>query len=95
MPGGDDVPMRWNCVFVDKVRRFSLEIEEESGRTFVAIPVRNQMAEYDEWYEVDEETFWKYRVDPSLAHEFVERCKRRELDHLLLLQPGSDRGVAD
>ena len=87
--------MRWNCVYVDTVRRFSLEIEEESGRTFVAIPVRNQMAEYDEWYEVDAATFEAYRGDPSLAHEFVERCKRRELDHLLLLPPGSDRGVPD
>ena len=86
--------MRWNCVYVDQERRFSLEVELDSGKTFVAIPVRNQTVEYLEWYEVDEATFWDYRVDPSLAHEFVERCKRRELDHLLLFQPGSDRGVA-
>ena len=87
--------MDMTFVYVDKVRRFSLNIDKDSGRTFVAIAVRNQMTEYDEWYEVDEDTFWKYRVDPTLAHEFVERCKRRELDHLLLLPPGSDRGFAD
>ena len=46
------------------------------------------------WYEVDAETFARYRADPSLAHGFVERCKRREMDHLLLLQPGTDRGSA-
>lgn len=86
--------MRWSCVFVDKVRRFSLDIEEESGRTFVAIPVEttNYHVVYDEWYEVDAETFARYRADPSLAHNFVERCKRREMDHLLLFQPGTDRG---
>ena len=87
--------MKFRCVLVDRERRFSLDVEEESGRTFVAIPVRNQMAEYDEWYEVDAETFERYRADPSLAHAFVEACKRREMDHLLLLPPGRDRGLAD
>ena len=87
--------MKWSCVFVDRERRFSLDVEEESGRTFVAIPVRNQMAEYDEWYEVDAETFERYRADPSLAHDFVDACKRREMDHLLLLPPGRDRGLPD
>src|SRR5688500_16218715 len=61
-------------VFVDEVRRISLESEEESGRTFVAITVRNQKAEYLEWYVVDASTFWEYRNDQSLAHEFFERC---------------------
>jgi hypothetical protein len=72
--------LKW--VFVDTVRRFSLEIDEDSGRTFVAIPVEHQdyKVEYTEWYEVDPETFARYRGDPTLAHEFVERCKRGELD---------------
>jgi hypothetical protein len=87
--------VKLNCVFVDRVRRFSLEIDEESGRTFVGIPVEtpNSHVEYDEWYEVDAPTFESYRADPTLAHDFVDRCKRRELDHLLLLPPGSDRGA--
>lgn len=79
-------------MYVDHERCFSLDIEEESGRTFVAIAVRNQMVEYDEWYEVDAETFERYRADPTLAHDFVAACKRREMDHLLLLPPGTDRG---
>ena len=84
-----------SCVFVDRERRFSLEIDEETGRTFVGIPVRNQTVEYEEWYEVEAATFSAYRADPTLAHDFVERCKRRELDHLLLLPPGTDRGLRD
>ena len=40
-------------VYVDRVGRFSLDVDEESGRTFVAISVRNRRVEYDEWYEVD------------------------------------------
>lgn len=75
--------------------RFSLDVDEESGRSFVSIPVHNAMVEYDEWYEVDRETFESYRADPTRAHDFVEKAKRRELDHLLWFKPGTDRGVAD
>ena len=72
-----------------------MDVDLDSGRTFVSIPVRNQMVEYDEWYEVDREAFENYVRDPALAHVFVAQAKRRELDHLLLLPPGSDRGAPD
>jgi hypothetical protein len=86
--------MRWNVVHVDPVRRFSLDIEEKSGRTFVSIPVYllNGVVSYDEWYEVDGQDFERYRSDPALAFDLVARCKRRELDHLLLIPPGRVRG---
>jgi hypothetical protein len=87
--------MKMKPVFVDRVRRFSLDVDEETGRTFVTIPVRNQMIEYEEWYEVDQATFERYKADPTLAHDFVGQAKRREVDHLLLYKPGPDRGVAD
>lgn len=87
--------MKIKAHLIDRVNRFSLDVDEESGRTFVSIPVRNQMVEYCEWYEVDQETFQSYLDRPSLAREFVAKAKRRELDHLLLLQPGSDRGWAE
>lgn len=82
-------------VYVDWVRRFSLDVDENTGRSFVSIPVRNSLVEYDEWYEVDDDTFERFQADPTLAHEFVARAKRREIDHLLLLQPGADRGEPD
>ena len=87
--------MKMKPVFVDRGRRFSLDVDEETGRTFVTIPVHNTMTEYDEWYEVDKTTFERYTADPTLAHDFVGQAKRRELDHLLLYKPGTDRGAAD
>ena len=87
--------MQLKPVFVDQVNRFSLDVDEESGRTFVSIPVRNMSVEYSEWYEVNRETFERYRADPALAHDLVGKAKRREVDHLLLFQPGRDRGWAD
>jgi hypothetical protein len=79
-------------VFVDQVKRFALEIDEISGRTFVSIPVSNPYADYLEWYEVDRETWDRFVADPTQAHGFVEQAKNRELDHLLLLKPGRLRG---
>lgn len=86
--------MKMRSVFVDPVLRFSLEIDDETGRTFVGIPVSNRMADYTEWYEIDTETFARFTADPTLAHELVGKAKRREVDHLLLLKPGADRGWA-
>ena len=75
--------MNIKSVYVDAVKRFSLDVDEASGRTFVSIPVSNSMVDYVEWYEVDRETFGRFEADPALAHD---------LDHLLLLPPGTDRG---
>jgi hypothetical protein len=83
---------RFEAVHVDRVARFALEVDRESGRTFVSIPVSNAFVEYTEWYEVDSPTFARYAADPALAQELVALARARELDHLLLLEPGSDRG---
>lgn len=84
--------MNLKAVHVDRVNRFALEVDEDSGRTFVSIPVRNQKVDYLEYYEVDRSTFERFTADPALAHGFVEQARNRELDHLLLFPPGSDRG---
>lgn len=85
--------MKWDTVFVDLERRFALEVEKESGRTFLSIPVSNTLTDYLEWYELDAQTFERYRANPTLAIEFADQCERREMDHLLLLPPGTDRGL--
>lgn len=79
-------------VFVDRTLRFSLDVDDETGRTFVSFPVQNRMVEYEEHYVVDAATFETYVADPTRAHDFVKRAKNRELDHLLLYPPGTDRG---
>jgi hypothetical protein len=81
------------AVYVDRVNRFAFEVDEDSGRTFVSIPVRNTKVEYTEYYEVDRATFDRFKADPALAHGFLEQARNQELDHLLLFQPGTDRGV--
>ena len=86
--------MKFNDVLVSREHRFSLGIEETSGRYYVSIPVSNGMVDYEEYYEIDRAAFERYRVDPSTAIGFVERCRNREADELLIQKPGSNRGTA-
>ena len=79
-------------VFVDRVKRFSLEVDEDTGKAYLGIPVRNSLVEYTEWYAVEAAEFERYKEDPTLAHDFVGKAKRREIDHLLIFKPGRERG---
>ena len=74
-------------------RRFAIGREEESGRYYLAIAVSNARVDYEEYYEIDLAIFETFSKDSAAAASFAERCRRRELDHLLILPPGTDRGV--
>lgn len=82
----------FRTVHVDRENRWALELDEQSGRTFVSIPVSNPYVDYEEYYEIDRPTFDRFAAEPAQAREFVEKAKSRELDHLLLLPPGRLRG---
>lgn len=85
---------RFRDVHVATTHRFSIGIEELSGRYYLSIPVSNGLVDYEEYYEIGAADFARYRSDPDSALPFVERARRRELDVLLLIEPGRDRGVA-
>jgi L-amino acid N-acyltransferase YncA len=86
--------MRTRPIVVHREKRFSLEIEDGTGRHCVSFPVFNGLVEYAEYYEVDAATFDQFLVDVDTAEAFVERCRNREMDHLLMEQPGRLRGWA-
>lgn len=86
--------MRFNDFYFSKCGRFSIGVEEGSGRFYVSIPVSNGMVDCEEYFEIDKAAFDLYMSSPSLALPFVRRCRNREVDDLLMVQPGRDRGVA-
>ncbi len=86
--------MKFRIVFVNRELRFSLGIEEESGRYYLSIPVANRLADYEEYYEIGRDDFERFRNDPASAAGFLARCRAREADELLIVQPGKDRGTA-
>jgi hypothetical protein len=85
--------MKFQNTFVSREHRYFLGVETDSGRHFAAIPVANQMVDYIEPYLITDEQYQEFLRDESKALEFVEACRRREHDNLLLMKPGSDRGT--
>ena len=84
--------MKFKNLLINREMLFSLGIEEQSGRYFLAIPVSNTLTDYDEYYEIDLLAFERYSSNPASAENFLSRCRNREVDDLLILKPGSDRG---
>ena len=94
----EDAPRNQPMNFVDEMvsreLRFSIGVETRTGRYYLSIPVANRLVDYEEYYQIDRSAYERYRADPRSAAEFVRRCRDRELDDLLILKPGRDRGVA-
>jgi len=86
--------MKFHDVAVNKAERFSIGIEEASGRYYVSFPVRNDYAEYEEYYEIDRAQFDRFQLDGAAALAFVTQCRNREKDELLIVKPGRLRGIA-
>ena len=74
--------------------RFSIGRELESGRYYLSFPVLNRLCEYEEYYEIDRAAHDGYPGNLADLAAHASRCRARQCDDLLLIPPGSDRGVA-
>lgn len=86
--------MKLTDIYFNREERFSLGIEEFSGKFYVSLPVRNDMIEYEEYYEIDRAQLDLFQNDLKAALTFVTKCRSRQLDELLIEKPGSRRGEA-
>jgi len=86
-------PPKFTDVLVDRKHRFSIGVEECSGRHYLSIPVSNSLVDYEEYYEIDAASFERYKTDRPAAVQFAEQCRARAVDDRLFMQPGKDRGV--
>ncbi|WP_082951714.1 hypothetical protein [Mycobacterium sp. 852002-51057_SCH5723018] len=73
--------------------RYSIGAESESSRYYVSVPVSNGIVDYEEYYEIIEGQYQQFLVDEAAATDFVEACRRREHNDLLLQRLGSNRGI--
>ncbi|MFC3068911.1 hypothetical protein [Phenylobacterium soli] len=85
--------MRFEDVQVSAEHFYALGRDCQTGGYYLAIPVANRLVNYDEYYSITPAQFDAFRHDPPAASEFADRCRRRELDELLIFKPGSDRGA--
>ena len=86
--------MKFSRIHVNREEMFSLGVEETSGQFYVSFPVSNGFADYEEYYAIDAHMFERFQHDLASAIEFVNRCRRQELDELLMQKPGRNRGTA-
>ena len=86
--------MKFTDIKTSRENRFSIGIEEHSGKHFVSIPVSNPYVDYEEYYEISTEAFKEFESDLTKALGFVQECKEQKNDHLLFQKPGKYRGVA-
>ncbi len=87
--------MKFNDTYTSQAHRFSLGIELASWQFYLSIPVSNALVDYEEYYRIDQARYTAWLQDPSAALPIVVRCRRRELDHALMMQPGTQRGTAE
>jgi hypothetical protein len=85
--------MKFQDTSVDKENRFSIGTEKESGRYYLSIPVANRLVDYEEYYLITQEQHDQYPTNINDLTNFAESCRKRLNDHLILQQPGADRGI--
>lgn len=79
---------------VSREGHYSLGRDQETGAPFLSVPVSNRMVDYEEYYRLTPDQYRLFSVDASAARDFADECRKRSHDGLLILQPGTDRGVA-
>lgn len=85
--------MKFRDKLVNREHRFSIGIEEDSGKCYLSIPVSNGLVDYEEYYEINHDTFDKFQANLDQAANFAEECRRRLMDDRLIQKPGSNRGT--
>ncbi|WP_405498366.1 hypothetical protein [Nocardia sp. NBC_00511] len=86
--------MTFDDRFVSREYWYSLGLEVETGRYYLSIPVSSGHVDYEEFYEIDQAAFDRFREEPSAGGEFAEACRRREMDRVLFYPPWVvDRGT--
>jgi hypothetical protein len=86
--------MKFNDVLVNRDKRCCIGIEEALGRDYVAFPVRNGFAEYEEDDVITPDQFALFQRDQAAAEGFVKQCRSRQNEELLMIRPGRLRGWA-
>jgi hypothetical protein len=84
--------MNFKDVAVNRQQRYAIGTEQTTGKHYVSFPVSNGTIEYEEYYEIDQAMFDKFRADLDSALPFVERARNRLEDPRLMYQPSTKRG---
>ena len=79
--------------FFSRENRYSLGVDESSGRHYASFPVNSSAVGYEEYYELTDDQYRRFMADQVLALAFVEECREHRHDELLMQKPGWNRGT--
>jgi hypothetical protein len=85
--------MKFVDKFTSRENRYSIGIEEQSGKFYLSIPVSNRVVDYEEYYEITEKEYLNHAANSENIIEFSQGCRNHKNDNLLFIKPGNDRGV--
>ena len=68
-------------------KRYALGRETTTDKHYLSFPVRNNYVDYIEYYEISLEQLNLFLNHDDLLIEFLDKCKRRKMDHLFLFYP--------
>ena len=83
---------RFLDLYINKEHRFSLGVEEATGKFYISIPVSNSMVDYEEFYEIDERFIKNHPENLNEIKAILKKCRDQKNDENLFYKPGRDRG---
>jgi hypothetical protein len=70
--------MAYRDTFFSRADRYSIGVEDETGKHYVSIPVSNGVFDYEEYYELTVEEYVSFVENAGLAIAFAQSCRNRE-----------------
>lgn len=85
--------MRVTDEFFSREDRYSLGRVDDTGQTFLSIPVSNGIVDYEEFFALSAEEHQLLLADPRAAVAFAASCRQHSEDERLIEKPGWNRGT--
>lgn len=73
--------------------RFSIGVEESTGKYYLSIPVANPYVDYEEYYEINMSQYDACPGNLDELREIAAKSRARQNDGRLIVQPGRLRGT--
>ncbi len=77
----------FESIKVSREKRYTLGKETTTDKYYLSFPVRNSYVDYIEYYKISHEQLNEFLIDECLLLEFLNKCRRRKMDHLFLFHP--------
>jgi hypothetical protein len=84
---------RFEETYFSLEHRYSLGIDLKVDGYFLSFPVTNGVVDYEEHYGLTSAQYELLMTDQTAALKFLDECRRREHDELLVYRPHSSRGI--